>query len=42
MQQLQTANWQSSLAFKSNSNNMTGPDKCNTNVYLCTARNLPA
>ena len=42
MQQLETAVSQGSLAFKSNSNSLTGPDKCNTNVYLCTARNLPA
>ena len=42
MRQLESTVRQGTLIFKSNTNNLSNPDKCNTNVYICTARDLPA
>ena len=42
LQRLESTVSQGTLLFKSNTNNLSAPNKCNTNVYNCTARNLPA
>ena len=42
LQRLESTVSQGTLLFKSNTSNLSAPSKCNTNVYNCTARHLPA
>lgn len=42
LQTLESSHSIGSLTYRATSDNKTSPSSCRTNIYLCTARNLPA